>query len=49
MCDDVDILVATASIGDGLKQRLNDKGIETIVTDETDPDAVVDALMATLQ
>ena len=46
--DDVDILV-TASIGDGLKQRLNDKGIETIVTDETDPDAVVDALMATMQ
>ena len=46
--DEVDVLV-TASIGGGLKQRLNDKGIETIVTDRTDPDAVVEALITALQ
>lgn len=42
--NDIDVLV-TASIGDGLRQRLNARGIETIVTEETDPDAVVEMLI----
>lgn len=41
----IDLLI-TGSIGDGLRQRLADLGIETIVTMETDPDAVVDRLLA---
>lgn len=41
----IDLLI-TGSIGDGLRQRLADLGVDTIVTTETDPDAVVEQLLA---
>ena len=43
--DGVDVLI-TAGIGDGLRQRLLGKGIETVVSLEADPDAAVEALFA---
>ena len=42
--DDVDVLIS-ASMGDGMRQRLGSRGILGLVTQETDPDrAVVDFL-----
>ena len=43
--DGVDVLI-TAGIGDGLRQRLFAKGIETVVSSEPNPDAAVEALFA---
>lgn len=43
--DGIDVLI-TAGIGDGLKQRLSSRGIDTRVTSEADPDAAVEALFA---
>ena len=43
--DGVDVLI-TAGIGDGLKQRLSSRGIDTRVTSEENPDAAVEALIA---
>ncbi|WP_319239411.1 NifB/NifX family molybdenum-iron cluster-binding protein [uncultured Propionivibrio sp.] len=45
--DPIDLLI-TGSIGDGLRQRLAERGVDTIVTTETDPDAVVGKLLAAL-
>ncbi|SDH19950.1 NifB/NifX family molybdenum-iron cluster-binding protein [Propionivibrio dicarboxylicus] len=45
--DPIDLLI-TGSIGDGLRQRLAERGVETIVTSETDPDAVIGKLLAAL-
>lgn len=44
---DVDLLI-TASAGDGMKTRLAGWGIEVVVTDQTDPDAVVSDLLSTV-
>ena len=43
--DGVDVLI-TAGIGDGLRQRLSSRGIDTLVTGEESPDAAVEALFA---
>ena len=43
--DGVDVLI-TAGIGDGLRQRLVSRGIDTRVTSEQNPDAAVEALIA---
>lgn len=45
--DDIDVLI-TAGIGDGLRQRLASLGIETIVTSETNPDSVVETVLASI-
>ena len=43
--DDIDVLI-TAEIGDGLRLRLYEKHISVVVTTASDPDAVVNALLA---
>ena len=43
--ESVDVLI-TASVGDGMRGRLAAWGIETVVTDQSDPDAVVAAFLA---
>jgi predicted Fe-Mo cluster-binding NifX family protein len=45
--DGVDVLI-TAGIGDGLRQRLGSRGIDTRVTSEQNPDAAVEAFIAAL-
>jgi len=42
--DTVQVLI-TGSMGTRLAQRLSDKGIEAVVTHETDPDSVVQAYL----
>lgn len=43
--ESVDVLI-TASAGDGMRSRLAAWGVETVVTDQTDPDAVVASFLA---
>ncbi len=43
--ESVDVLI-TASAGDGMRSRLAAWGIETVVTRQTDPDAVVASFLA---
>lgn len=42
--DGIDVLLA-ASMGDGLRQRLQQRGIQAVITEETDPDAAVAAFL----
>lgn len=45
LLDDVQVIIC-GSVGRGLLQRLNDKGIATIVTQELDPDVAVQSYLA---
>ena len=43
--DDIDVLI-TGGLGEGLKTRLNRKGIECVVTEENDPESAVSLYLA---